>query len=119
VKGSFGLAPDFKTIAGFRKDNGKAIRSVCRQLVVLCRNLNLFSAMRVRRQTVEQPYGPLKYWLGATHFMSKSLPRVSTQMSLHVLAYFWRVDLSVHGYLLSVGSFTRCGLNASSKAVAG
>lgn len=37
------LAPDFKTIAGFRKDKGKAIRSVCRQFVVLCRNLNLFS----------------------------------------------------------------------------
>lgn len=37
------LAPDFKTIADFRKDNGKAIRSVCRQFVILCRNLNLFS----------------------------------------------------------------------------
>jgi len=37
------LAPDFKTIADFRRDNGKAIRSVCRQFVVLCRNLNLFS----------------------------------------------------------------------------
>ena len=37
------LAPDFKTIADFRKDNGKAIRSVCRQFIVLCRNLNLFS----------------------------------------------------------------------------
>ncbi len=37
------LAPDFKTIADFRRDNGKAIRSVCRQFVVLCRNLNLFT----------------------------------------------------------------------------
>lgn len=37
------LAPGFKTIADFRKDNGKAIRSVCRQFIVLCRNLNLFS----------------------------------------------------------------------------
>ncbi|MDF9778687.1 hypothetical protein OKW11_005644 [Pseudomonas baetica] len=37
------LAPDFKTIADFRKDNGKAIRSVCRQFVVLCPNLDLFS----------------------------------------------------------------------------
>lgn len=32
------LAPDFKTVADFRKNNGKAIRSVCRQFVVLCRN---------------------------------------------------------------------------------
>jgi transposase len=37
------LAPDFKTIADFRKDNGEAIRRVCRQFVILCRNLNLFA----------------------------------------------------------------------------
>ena len=37
------LTPDFKTIADFRKDNGKAIRSVCRQFVVLCQQLGLFS----------------------------------------------------------------------------
>jgi transposase len=37
------LAPDFKTIADFRKDNGPAIRRVCREFVVLCRNLSLFS----------------------------------------------------------------------------
>ena len=37
------LAPDFKTIADFRKDNGTAIRLVCRQFVILCRNFNLFA----------------------------------------------------------------------------
>lgn len=37
------LAPDFKTIADFRKDNGSAIRKVCGEFVVLCRRLNLFS----------------------------------------------------------------------------
>ena len=37
------LTPDFKTIADFRKDNGPAIRSACRQFVALCRNLNLFT----------------------------------------------------------------------------
>ena len=37
------LMPDFKTIADFRKDNGKAIRRVCRQFVVLCQELGLFS----------------------------------------------------------------------------
>jgi transposase len=36
------LAPDFKTIADFRKDNGKAIKRVCREFVVLCRKLKLF-----------------------------------------------------------------------------
>lgn len=35
--------PDFKTIANFRKDNSKAIRGVCRQFVVLCQQLGLFS----------------------------------------------------------------------------
>jgi len=37
------LAPDFKTIADFRKDNGAAIRQVCREFVQLCRRLDLFS----------------------------------------------------------------------------
>jgi transposase len=37
------LRPDFKTITDFRKDNGKAIRSVCRQFVVLCRQVGLLS----------------------------------------------------------------------------
>jgi len=38
------LTPDFKTIADFRKDNGKAIQRVCRQFVEVCRRLDLFSA---------------------------------------------------------------------------
>jgi transposase len=37
------LAPDFKTIADFRKDNGKAIRLVCREFVMLCKKFNLFA----------------------------------------------------------------------------
>ena len=37
------LMPDFKTIADFRKDNGQAIRNVCRQFVVLCQQLGLFT----------------------------------------------------------------------------
>jgi hypothetical protein len=43
--------------------------------------------MRVRRQTVEHPFGTIKQWMGWTHFLMKTLPRVSTEMSLHVLAY--------------------------------
>jgi transposase len=41
------LAPDFKTIADFRKDNGKAIREVCREFVALCRKLCLLGAASV------------------------------------------------------------------------
>jgi transposase len=43
--------------------------------------------MRIRRQTVEHPFGTLKHWMGATHFLTRTLERVSTEMSLHVLAY--------------------------------
>jgi transposase len=41
------LAPDFKTIADFRKDNGSAIRNVCRQFVLLCHKLNMFEGGEV------------------------------------------------------------------------
>ena len=44
-------------------------------------------ASRLRRQTVEHPFATLKAWMGSTHFLTKRLPRVSTEMSLHVLAY--------------------------------
>ena len=41
------LAPDFKTIADFRKDNGSAICATCREFIVLCRRLNLFEKSTV------------------------------------------------------------------------
>jgi transposase len=44
-------------------------------------------AMRVRREVVEHPFGTIKARMGATHFLMKRLPRVATEMALHVLAY--------------------------------
>ena len=44
-------------------------------------------AMRTRRETVEHPFGTLKMRMGATHFLMKRLPKVATEMALHVLAY--------------------------------
>ena len=44
-------------------------------------------AMRVRRETVEHPFGTLKMRMGATHFLMKRLRNVATEMALHVLAY--------------------------------
>lgn len=41
------LAPDFKTIADFRKENGQAIRNVCRQFVILCHRLDMFQGVEV------------------------------------------------------------------------
>jgi transposase len=44
-------------------------------------------AMRQRRETVEHPFGTIKARMGATHFLMKTMPRVATEMALHVLAY--------------------------------
>ena len=44
-------------------------------------------AMRVRRETVEHPFGTIKARMGATHFQMKTLPKVATEMALSVLAY--------------------------------
>ena len=44
-------------------------------------------AMRVRRRTVEHVFGTLKDWMGRSHFKTRTLERVGTEMSLHVLAY--------------------------------
>jgi transposase len=43
--------------------------------------------MRERRETVEHPFGTIKARMGATHFLMKTLPRVASEMALHVLAY--------------------------------
>ena len=43
--------------------------------------------MRIRRQTAKHPFGTIKSWMGATHFLTRTLDRVRTEMSLHVLAY--------------------------------
>jgi hypothetical protein len=43
--------------------------------------------MRVRKRTVEHPFGTLKQWMGATHFLTRKMAGVSAEMSLNVLAY--------------------------------
>jgi transposase len=43
--------------------------------------------MAIRKSTVEHPFGTIKSWMGSTHFLMKTLPRVNTEMSLHVPAY--------------------------------
>src|ERR1700689_254627 len=54
-------------------------------------------ASRLRRQTVEHPFGTLKSWMGSTHFLTKTLPRVRTEMSLHVLAYNLKRVMQIFG----------------------
>jgi len=54
-------------------------------------------AMGVRRQTVEHPFGTLKTWMGATHFLTRTLDKVRTEMSLHVLAYNLKRMITIFG----------------------
>ena len=64
-------------------------------------------AARLRRQTVEHPFGTLKAWMGATHFLTKTLPRVRTEMSLQVLAYNLKRALNIFGTDLLVALMRR------------
>ena len=60
-------------------------------------------AMRLRRQTAEHPFGTLKLWMGYTHFLTRTLPKVRTEMSLQVLSYNLKRVIN----LLGVGGFAR------------
>ena len=53
--------------------------------------------MTVRRSTVEHPFGTLKFWMGHTHFLMKTLDNAGTEMSLHVLAYNMKRVMKILG----------------------
>jgi Transposase DDE domain len=55
------------------------------------------NAMGVRRQTAEHPFGTIKCWMGATHFLTKKLPKVATEMALNVLAYNMKRVMAIVG----------------------
>jgi transposase len=54
-------------------------------------------AMRVRRSTAEHPFGTIKCWMGATHFLTTTLPKVATEMALNVLAYYIKRVIAILG----------------------
>jgi antirestriction protein ArdC len=54
-------------------------------------------AMTLRRRTVEHVFGTLKHWMGSTHFLTKTLAHVGTEMSLHVLAYNLKRVIAILG----------------------
>jgi transposase len=54
-------------------------------------------AMTLRRRTIEHVFGTLKHWMGSTHFLMRGLAHVSTEMSLHVLAYNLKRVISLLG----------------------
>ncbi|MVW84937.1 IS1182 family transposase [Pseudomonas sp. PB101] len=53
--------------------------------------------MRIRKRTVEHPFGTLKQWMGSTHFLTRKLIGVSAEMSLNVLAYNMKRVMSIIG----------------------
>jgi hypothetical protein len=53
--------------------------------------------MRLRRETVEHPFGTIKSWMGYTHFQMKTLKHVGTEMALHVLAYNLKRVINIIG----------------------
>jgi len=53
--------------------------------------------MRLRRQTVEHPFGTIKSWMGSTPLQMKTLKHVGTEMALHVLAYNMKRVISILG----------------------
>jgi transposase len=54
-------------------------------------------AMTIRRQTVEHPFASLKAWMGSSHFLTRTLQRVQTEMSLQVLAYNMKRMINILG----------------------
>lgn len=55
------------------------------------------NAMTIRRRTAEHPFGTIKAWMGATHFLTKTLAKVRTEMSLNVLAYNMKRIMAIFG----------------------
>lgn len=53
--------------------------------------------MRVRRSTGEHPFGTIKAWMGQSHFLTRGMKGVSTEMALNVLAYNIKRMISLMG----------------------
>jgi hypothetical protein len=60
--------------------------------------------MRIRRRTAEHPFGTIKAWMGATHFLTRTLGKVRTEMSLHVLAYNLKRMIAILGAQPMIGA---------------
>ncbi|BFG75606.1 IS1182-like element ISPa22 family transposase [Paraburkholderia terrae] len=66
-------------------------------------------AMTIRRSTVEHVFGTLKQWMGATHFLTRTLGRVSTEMSLQVLAYNLKRVMNILGVARTMKAMRMAG----------
>jgi hypothetical protein len=66
-------------------------------------------AMKIRRRTVEHVFGTFKHWMGYSHFLTRRLKNVSTEMSLHVLAYNLRRVISILGIARTIKAMRMVG----------
>jgi hypothetical protein len=62
------------------------------------------NSMLIRKQTVEHPFGTIKSWMGATHFLTRGFKNVRTEMNLHVLAYNLKRMISIMGVRGLIGA---------------
>ncbi|KUZ02923.1 IS1182 family transposase [Burkholderia sp. RF7-non_BP4] len=67
------------------------------------------NVMTIRRRTVEHVFGILKYWMGSTHFQTRTIGRVATEMSLHVLAYNFKRVIKILGFEKAMGAMKLVG----------
>lgn len=58
----------------------------------------------LRSKTVEHPFGTIKAWMGATHFKTKTMPRVATEIALHILAYNMMRVITILGVPRLIGA---------------
>jgi hypothetical protein len=58
--------------------------------------------MIIQRQTVEHTFGTLKAWMGSTHFLTKTLKNVQTEMSLQVLAYNMKRIINIMKRIINI-----------------
>lgn len=65
--------------------------------------------MTVRRRTIEHVFGTLKHWMGSTHFLTRRLENVSTEMSLHVLAYNLKRVIAILGLPKTIAAMKMVG----------
>jgi transposase len=84
------LRPDFKTVADFRRDNGQAIKAVCREFILLCRKLELFGGELVAIDSTKIKAQNSK----GRNYSTEKLKAVLAEIEKKVSAYLEELDQS-------------------------
>lgn len=95
------LAPDFKTIADFRKNNKKSLVKIFKDFTRLCRDWDLFGkelvAVDGSKFKASHPFGTIKQSWDAGHFLTRGVPSVSAETALSYLAYNLKRVINIMG----------------------